>query len=443
MSGDPMRSLAELDRSKVHPLVRESAEWAWRLVLLAAAAYVLVEVFNRFEEVLVPVALAILGSAFLVPIVDWLDRRRCPRSLAVVVTIVCALGVLSAVMTFVVREFINGVPELSRQVTVTIDRTRNWLVNGPIGVDEDQVRRIGDDVVDFVQHNQDKLTTGALSTATTVTEILTGGLLTVFLLIFFLYGGGQIWAFCTRIIPSGTRDRVCEAGVAGFGTLVGYVRATVAVAFVDACGIGVGLAILGVPLALPLASLVFLGAFIPIVGALITGSLAVMVALVTQGWIAAVISLAIVVGVMQLESHVLQPFLLGRSVRLHPVAVVLAIAAGIVSAGIVGGLLAVPLIAFGNTAVRYMLGHPQAPEPESASQAQDDDDSGMFIAQPDEPVWDDAANIRQAPHDPPRLVGADDASQPEPSEAEESEPEESEPADDGESDGGDRDRDGR
>ncbi|MFW0794255.1 AI-2E family transporter [Gordonia sp. CPCC 205515] len=386
---DADTDLATLDRAKVHPLVRAGAEWTWRLLVLAAGAYVLLTIFRHFEEVLVPVALAILAAAMLVPVVDLLDRRRFPRSLAVLVTIIVALGLLAAVMTFVVQEFIRGFPELTRQITVTVDRTRDWLVNGPLDIDEDQVRNLGDDITNFLQHNQDKVTSGALATATTATEIVTGALLTVFLLIFFLYGGGQIWTFVTKVIPHGTRGRVRAAGIAGFGTLVGYVRATVAVAFVDALGIGIGLAILRVPLALPLASLVFLGAFIPIVGALVTGTLAVLVALVTQGWIAAVIALAIVIGVMQLESHVLQPFLLGRSVRLHPVAVVLAIAAGIVTMGIVGGLLAVPLIAFANTAIRHMAGS-------ARRHAQAQADERMYPAKPDEPRWDRPSAVDEA-----------------------------------------------
>ncbi|MFW0783074.1 AI-2E family transporter [Gordonia sp. CPCC 206044] len=393
---DRAGDLAMLDRGKVHPLVRATAEWCWRLLIIVAAVYVLLRLFNEFEEVLVPVALAILGAAMLVPVVDWLDRRRIPRALAVVIVLVVALGLLSAVMTFVVQEFIRGFPELTKQITVTVDRSRDWLTNGPLDIDDEQVGNLGTDITDFLQHNQDKLTSGALATATTATEIVTGALLAVFVLIFFLYGGGQIWTFVTKVVPHGTRGRVRAAGNAGFGTLVGYVRATVAVAFVDALGIGVGLAILGVPLALPLASLVFLGAFIPIVGALVTGTLAVLVALVTQGWIAAVIALAIVVGVMQLESHVLQPFLLGRSVRLHPVAVVLGIAAGIVAAGIIGGLLAVPMIAFANTAVRHLSGSADSARRRASAR------EGMYVAEPDAPRWDrfeaveDATGSRRA-----------------------------------------------
>ncbi len=352
--------------------------------------------FHRFESVLVPVALAILGSAMLVPLVDAMDRLGLPRSLAVVISLVGALGVLATVMTFVVQEFIRGVPDLTAQVTATINDIKDWLINGPFGLDEEQVRNVGNDLINFLQHNQDKVTSGALATATTATEIVTGALLSLFLAIFFLYGGGQIWEFLTRVVPRASRPKVHRAGLAGFRTLVGYVRATVAVALVDAIGIGTGLAILHVPLALPLASLVFLGAFVPIVGALVTGSLAVLVALVTNGWVAAVIAAAIVVGVMQLESHVLQPFLLGRSVRLHPVAVVLGIAAGIVSAGIVGGLLVVPLIAFLNTAIRQLNSEPQSDgEPGPAEPGPDEpdpdepaatlSDSRMYIAEPDPP----------------------------------------------------------
>lgn len=381
------------DRLKVHPVVRAAAEWSWRLIAIAVALFVLTRIVAKYEEVFVPIGLAVLGTAFLVPVVDWLNRRGVPRALAVVASLVVAIGAIAGIMTFVVQQFIDGVPELTDQVTKTIDDSRGWLVDGPLGIRQEQIDHIGDDSIKFLQDNQDKVTSGALATFTTVSEIVTGGLLMLFLMIFFLYGGGQIWRFLTLAIPVGSREKVWEAGQNGFGSLVGYVRATVVVAAVDAIGIGAGLAILQVPLALPLASLVFIGAFIPIVGALITGSLAVLVALVTQGWIAAVISLAVVVGVMQLESHVLQPFLLGRSVRLHPVAVVLAIAAGLVTAGIVGGLLAVPIIAFLNTAVRTLVDKSKVaeddPELAEVAVAAGKDDGRMYEAEPDRPKWDD------------------------------------------------------
>ena len=371
-------SSGRADRFAVHPLVRAAAEWSWRLLAVGVAVYALFWLGHKYEAVAVPIALAILATAFLVPVVDWLDRRGLHRGLAVALTMIVAIGVIAGILSFVVQQFIDGLPDLTNQATSTIDSVKSWLIDGPFGLDQAQLDHVGDDFVSMLQRNQSKITTGAIATATTVTEFATGALLLLFLMIFFLYGGGQIWMFVTKLVPSSTRDRVRVAGRAGFGTLVGYVRATVAVAAVDAIGIGVGLAILQVPLALPLASLVFIGAFVPIVGALVTGALAVVVTLVTQGWIAAVIALAVVVAVMQIESHVLQPFLLGRSVRVHPVAVVLGIAAGIVTAGIIGGLVAVPVIAFLNTAVRSILG--SRPEP----------DADRSTVSPDKPIWDSA-----------------------------------------------------
>ncbi len=355
--------------------MRAAAEWSWRLVVIAVAVYLLAVVANRYEEVIVPVALAILGTAFLVPVVDWLDRKGLNRGVAVALTLIVFLGVLAGILTFVIQQFIDGLPDLSSQATDSINSVKHWLVNGPPGLKQAQIDKVGDDVIATIQRNQDKITSGAIATAGVVTKIATAGVLLLFLMIFFLFGGGAVWEFTTRLIPSSARPKVLQAGRAGFGTLVGYVRATVAVALVDAIGIGTGLAILQVPLALPLASLVFIGAFVPIVGALVTGSLAVVIALVTKGWIAAVIALAVVVAVMQIESHVLQPFLLGRSVRLHPVAVVLGIAAGIVSAGIIGGLLAVPLIAFLNTAVRSMY----AQTAQAQEQADDEAQTGNAV----------------------------------------------------------------
>ena len=224
------------------------------------------------------------------------------------------------------------------------------------------------------------MTSGALSTATTVTEIVTGALLVLFTLIFFLHGGRNIWQFVTKIFPETVQERVRDAGRAGFQSLIGYVRATFLVALVDAVGIGTGLAIMGVPLALPLASVVFLGAFIPLVGAVIAGFLAVVVALLAKGFVYALFTLALVIAVQQLEGHVLQPLVMGRAVSIHPLAVVLAIAAGGVLAGIVGALLAVPIVAFLNSAVRVLA----ASEPEAEVEAQESEEGKVIEAEADD-----------------------------------------------------------
>ncbi|MFT4126931.1 MAG: AI-2E family transporter [Gordonia sp. (in: high G+C Gram-positive bacteria)] len=372
-------SVGDHDRSAVHPAVRAAAEWCWRLLVILLTIYVAGMVFHRFSTVLVPAALAVLLTAFLLPAVDFLHRHRVPRSVAVALVLILAAAALAGLLTFVGQAFVSGFGQLADQVVVTVDDVRRWLSDGPLGIDQTQVGHFGNNIVEIMQRNQDRLASGALATATTATELVTGAFLMLFLLVFFLYGGSQIWEFCTILVPRAARAKVAAAGVAGFGTLVAYVRATVVVALVDSVCIGIGLAIVGVPLALPLATVIFVFAFIPMVGALISGALAVLIALVTQGWVTAVIVLAILVGVIQLESHVLQPFLMGRSVRLHPVAVVLAIAAGLVGAGVVGGLLAVPLIAFANTAIRHLRG---------ATPAAAALDAEGFERRADVPHWD-------------------------------------------------------
>jgi predicted PurR-regulated permease PerM len=371
------------DARAVHPGVRIAAEWSWRLIVIFAGLLVLGYVVLRLETVLIPVGLALLASALLIPIVDRLQVWGVPRSAAVIVVLLASIGLVAGIMTFVVEQFIDGLPQLTDQFTASVTQIQNWLTSGPLHFSEDQIRQAGDSVVKSVQSNRESLTSGALTTATVIGEIFTGALLTLFTLIFFLYGGDQIWQFVTRIVPTDARRRVRNAASAGFGSLIGYVRATVAVAAADAIGIGAGLAILGVPLALPLASLVFIGAFIPIVGAFLTGFLAVLVALVTKGFLTALIVLGIIIGVMQLEAHVMQPLLLGRAVRLHPLAVVLAITTGIVLAGIVGGLLAVPIVAVLNTAIRSLLA--DDPDIAYAELHVEDPETPLFPAEPDEP----------------------------------------------------------
>jgi predicted PurR-regulated permease PerM len=249
-------------------------------------------------------------------------------------------------------------------VTRSIDGLRTWLIEGPVHLSREQIDHAGDAVIKALQENQAKVTSGALSTAGTVTEIVTGAVLVLFTLIFLLHGGRGIFGFVTSIFPNSVRERVRDAGRAGFRTLTGYVRATCLVALVDAVGIGAGLAIMGVPLALPLASLVFLGAFVPLIGAVFAGGVAVIVALIAKGWVYALITLGLILAVQQLESHVLQPLVMGRAVAVHPLAVVLAITGGGVLAGIVGALLAVPVVAVLNSAIRVLV----APDPEAEQQ---------------------------------------------------------------------------
>lgn len=348
----------------VSPLVRKAAAWAWRLLILGAALVALLWLVSKLTLIVVPVALASLLAALLLPSVDLLQRRRVPRGWAVAVVLLSAIAVVGGIFSFVVSQFISGAPALVDQVTRSVDGLRTWLIEGPVHLSREQIDHAGDGVIKALQENQAKVTSGALSTAGTVTEIVTGAVLVLFTLIFLLHGGRGIFAFVTSIFPTSVRERVRDAGRAGFRTLTGYVRATCLVALVDAVGIGTGLAIMGVPLALPLASLVFLGAFVPLIGAVFAGGVAVIVALIAKGWVYALITLGLILAVQQLESHVLQPLVMGRAVAVHPLAVVLAITSGGVLAGIVGALLAVPIVAVVNSAVRVLL----APDPEAEQQ---------------------------------------------------------------------------
>lgn len=196
----------------------------------------------------------------------------------------------------------------------------------------------------------------------TVGHVAAGTLIALFCTLFFLIDGRGIWAWLVGLMPRGSRERVHQAGRRGWVTLGAYTRTQILVAGVDAVGIGVGAAILQLPLVVPLAVLVFFGSFIPFVGAIVTGSIAVLVALVTQGWVSALVMLAIVLIVQQLEGHVLQPFLMGHAVSLHPVAVLLVVTTGSLVAGIIGALFAVPLAALVNTVVLYLHGHDKFPQ---------------------------------------------------------------------------------
>ncbi len=326
----------------------------WRLLVVVAALLVVAVAVAQLAEVIVPVAIALLLSALLTPAVRVLDERGVPRGLATALVLVGGLALLGGVLTFVVATFVRGVPDLGAQLTASIDSVVTWLTTGPLQLSEQQLREFQDQILAALDANQAALTAGAVSTATAIGKVATEIALVVFTLVFFLHGGAAIWQFLLGAVPERIRPRIDVAGRRGLAALVSYVRATAVVAVVDAVAIGIGLALLGVPLAVPLAALVFLGAFVPIIGAVVAGSVAVLIALVAQGPIQALVVLGIIIAVMQLEGHVLQPLLLGRAVKLHPLAVVLAISTGLLLGGIAGALLAVPLLAVLNSGIRSL-----------------------------------------------------------------------------------------
>jgi predicted PurR-regulated permease PerM len=343
-----------LDDLAVPRGLRVSAAIGWRVLVVAAALVVIGTAMAYLAAVVVPVAIALLLSALLAPAVRALAARGVRRGPATALVLIGGLALLCGVLTFVVMTFVRGVPDLGAQLNTSINSVVTWLTTGPLRLSHEQLSRLQDEVLAAVNANQASITESAVSTATTVGRTATEILLVVFTLVFFLHSGEGIWQFLLGAIPRRVRTRVDVAGRRGLAALVSYVRATAVVAVVDAVAIGIGLAVMGIPLAVPLATLVFLGAFVPILGATVAGGVAVLIALVAKGPIQALIVLAIIVAVMQLEGHVLQPLLLGRAVKLHPLAVVLAIATGLLVAGIPGALLAVPLLAVLNSGIRSL-----------------------------------------------------------------------------------------
>ena len=343
--------------------VRAAAGWSWRLLVIAAASALIGYLIITFKLVVVAFVIALLLAVLLDPVSTWLRKRlRLPRALAALVAIVAMLGIVGTLLTLAGRSIVSGFADLADRAVAGFNELLEWLATGPLAIDQSQLNTWIDEALGQLQANTGTLVSGALAATTSVGQVVTGGLIAIFCLFFFLKEGRRIWQWFVRLTPVPSRERINEAGIRGWLTLGGYARTQILVAFVDSVGIGIGAAILGLPLVLPLTILVFLGSFIPIIGALVSGSVAVLVALVDQDLQTALIMLGIVLLVQQLEGNVLQPWLMGNAVSLHPVAVLLAVTAGTGVAGILGALLAVPIAGVINTVVLYLHGHDKHPK---------------------------------------------------------------------------------
>lgn len=341
--------------------VRAAAAWAWRILVIVAGLAALVALLGVGKVIWVPVVIALLLTVLLQPLVGLLVRRGLWRGAAAAIAVVALLVVVGGLLTLAGRQLVTGVADLWDQARAGFDELLTYLADGPLGLDADQLDAYVAQIADQLQANSQSLASGALSVTTTIGHVLAGALITVFCLLFFLKDGPLIWTWLVRLLPDVARVPVHEAGRRGLVTLAAFTRTQILVALIDAVGIGLGALLLGLPLAVPLAVLVFLASFVPFVGAIATGSIAVLVALVDQGPGSALIMLAVVLAVQQLEGHVLQPLLLGHAVSVHPVAVLLAVTTGSLAAGIVGALIAVPFVATANTVVLYLRGRDKFP----------------------------------------------------------------------------------
>ncbi len=328
--------------------LRVGAGYAWRLLILAAAVGVFIWLVITLKLLVIPLMVGILITALLWPAFEWMLRRRFPRWLAVALSILGTLAIVTGLMWLVVWQIRLELPEVQASTAVSIENFQDWLRQGPLHLTGDQISDYLAQAQALIEEQGQLLWSGALAVGSTLGHVVTGALLSLFVLVCLLADGAGIWRWTVRIFPRNAQPAIDGAARNGWKTIVNYARTQLFVATIDAIGIGLGAFLLQVPLALPVAVLVFLGSFIPIVGAVATGAIAVFLALVYNGpWIA-LWMLVVVLGVQQVEGHILQPILMGSAVKVHPLAVVLVVAGGAMIGGIPGALFAVPLAAFVN-----------------------------------------------------------------------------------------------
>ena len=351
--------------ASVPPLLADAAGWTWRLGVLAIAAYYVVGLLGDLELVTIPLLIATLLTAGLHPVVALMRRHGASRGMSTFLTTLLAFAVLGGVGVFVANRASAGYPELVDQVNRLVTKFQHWLQTGPLHVKNNSVNNLGDKFVTFLRDRQSTIVSGAIAGVSVAVEVITGLVLTFFLTVFMLYDGDRIWAFFVRQFPERHRLRAHETGIAMWRTLSGYVTGTFTVALFHGVVMGVALAIVGVPLVAPLAVLIFLGSFIPLIGSVVFGGLAVLVTLVSKDWKAAIVILIVLLIENQVDSHVLQPIVVGRYVRLHPMAIAVVLAGGSVLAGIPGAIFGIPIVAAANAAVHYLRTGSEPPSVEA------------------------------------------------------------------------------
>jgi len=362
-------------RAQVPWAVDLAAAWSWRMLVIAAAAFAVGWVVAQFSVIVMPLVIALLIAALAAPAVEASARVGFPRSLAAVLVVLGGLGAVVLLLTFVGQQVAQGFNDLAQQVVSGLGQIRGWLRTGPLQASESQISEAIRQAQDLVISSNEEMVTRLTDIGTVLGHVVAGFFIVLFATYFFLADGGRIWAWLVRLFPRAARTRADSSGKVAWRSLTQFVRATVLVAFVDAIGIVIVALILDVPLAPAIGVLVFLGAFIPLVGATLSGSVAVLVALVAQGPVVALLMLAGVILVQQVEAQVLQPFLLGRFVSVHPLGVLVAIACGVLLAGIAGALVAVPFVAALNAVVQHLAAYTEVgdDDPRDEVEAETDD----------------------------------------------------------------------
>ncbi|WP_142060608.1 AI-2E family transporter [Pseudarthrobacter sp. B4EP4b] len=338
---------------KKRPAKQPSALWtdglgrvgtrAAQVLLILTVAVVSVYALMQIKLLVIPVLIALILAAAIGPFVNMLRRRGIPGGVATGLAFVALLALLAGISTVIYFSVRNQWGELAAQASSGLDELEQFLLTGPVPIEQEQLDQAREGIVQFATSSQ--VRSGAITGLSVVTEFIAGASLMVVILFFFLKDGAKIWNFFLRPFSGQREAKLRRVGSRTLEVLGGYVRGTAIVALVDTVAIGAALLIMQVPLAFPLAIIVFIGAFIPLVGATVAGILAALVALVANGPIVALIVVAVVVAVNQLEGDLLQPIVMGKSLQLHALVILMALTAGTILAGIVGAVLSVPLTA--------------------------------------------------------------------------------------------------
>ncbi|WP_224274576.1 AI-2E family transporter [Nocardioides lacusdianchii] len=333
-----------------------AAAWSWRLIVIVVAGLGLLWTMRYFAVITLPIAISLLFAALAVPLVNALRRIGLPRGPSSGIVMVLGIGTIALLLTFVGQQVAQGASDLADSVVTGLDQVRDWLRSGPLAVSDSQldgyIKEIQGAVTDST--GTDGVVTRVTEVGTAVGHVVAGFFIVLFSTYFFLADGDRIWSWLVRLAPRAARERVDASGRVAWVSLTQFVRATVLVAMADAIGIMAVAWFLDVPFVVAIGVLVFLGAFVPMIGATIAGSVAILVALVDQGPVTALFMLIGVIVVQQIEGHILQPFLMGRFVSLHPLGVIVAIGCGVLVAGIAGALIAVPLAAAANAVAQHL-----------------------------------------------------------------------------------------
>jgi putative heme transporter len=330
------------------------AALAWRVLVIVAAAWVLVAVLVRLRVVVLPVIIALLITTLLSPGVDLLRRRGVPRLFSAWVVFLGALALVIGIVALLAPQVGTEIDELGRRLRQGSEQVLAWLVEGPLDLTREEINRYVERAIEAARSNTEVITSGVLTGAVKAAEAVAGLILTLVLVFFLLKDGDVFASWIERQVGPEQRDHVRAIGQRSWATLSSYVRGTAVIALVDAVLIGIALLVIGVPLVVPLMVLTFFAGFFPLVGAVMAGAVAALVALVSGGFLDALLVAGAVTLIQQVEGDVLQPVVLGRAVRLHPVVVLLSLTAGAVLAGIAGAFLAVPVTAVATTIGKYL-----------------------------------------------------------------------------------------